>query len=161
MELNIVPLAARLADADVEAARAARRALRKIIRGAGRPGAEEERKAVCGQLMAMLKLGQPAAACREALWMLSEIGGDESAGAIAALLASPEWREDARQALERIPGKKSLAALKEAFEKLADFKIPLAQSLRARGAPAAEAPCVKLKPVKPTGVKRGGEGSKS
>ncbi len=127
----------------------------KIVRAAGRPGAGEERKAAVEQLLALLEPVRPAAVHREALWMLSEIGGDECVAPIAALLSSPETREDARTTLERIPGARSLAALKEALAAAQDgFQLALAQSVRARGAGVPGVPCVKLRPVKPTRVQR-------
>jgi hypothetical protein len=80
--------------------------------------------------------------------MLSEIGGDESVEAIAGLLTNAQLREDARCALERIPGERSLDALKQAFDAAPkDFKTNLALSLRARGEKVDGVPCRKLTPV--------------
>ena len=152
---EITELAHRLVDRDFEAARAARRVMWKLVRRAGRPGAAEEKSAVARELIQLLGEAQPAAVLREALWMLSEIGGDESVGPIASLLSSREAREDARMALQRIPGEKSLAALQAALVSApADFQINIAGSLRARGVEVQGLPCQKLRPVKPTKVMR-------
>src|SRR5690242_10845837 len=111
----IQPLAGLLDDSDFEAARAAKRAMWKIVRHAGRPGAHAERKAVAGELVPLLK--QPSVTVkREALWMLSELGGDDSVEPVAALLGDADVHDDARAALERIPGRKSLAALKAGLD---------------------------------------------
>jgi hypothetical protein len=91
---------------------------------------------------------------RELLWMLSEIGGDESVEPIAALLADTELRDDARMALQRIPGDKSLAALEGGLAAAPnDFKINIAQSLRSRGVTVPGHSCQKMVPTKQTSVK--------
>ena len=91
---------------------------------------------------------------REVLWMLSEIGGLKSIQPIADLLANKELREDARMVLQRIPGRKSIAALRAGLKAAPeDFKINIAQSLRQRGVKVRRFPCVKLVPTKKTNVK--------
>ena len=83
--------------------------------------------------------------------MLSEIGGDESVEPIAALLGDEAFREDARMALERIPGERSLAALRAALQAAPEgFRPHLVQSLRARGEKLdpEKYPCRKLIPTK-------------
>ena len=150
---GIAESAPQLADGDVEVARAAKRSMWKTVRRVGRPGAEDEKRVVVAELVGLLQEGQPAAVYREVLRMLSEIGAAESVGAIAVLLSNKTAREDARMALERIPGEESLAALKSALETApADFKTNLAQSLRARGMQVPGLPCRKLKPTKQTKV---------
>ncbi len=124
----------RLLDApDFELARRTKRALYHIVRHAGRPGAEKERAAVEGKLISLLE-GPSANIRRQALWMLSEIGGNKSIKAMSALLMDPEAREDARCALMRLPGRKVTAAFKTAFAQAPEeFKYALAESLRLRG----------------------------
>jgi len=151
----VKPLAAVITDADVEVGRAAKRGLWAIVHHAGRPGADDEKKPVVAALAGLLDDGQPPAVRREALWMLSEIGGDESVDPIAAILKDKELREDARCALERIPGDKSLAALRAALDSVpAEFKLAVAQSLRTRGVAVdrQKYPCQKLVPRKQTQV---------
>ena len=151
------PLAETMTDANREVALAAKRALAQIVHDAGRPGAEAQKKAVIAQLLLLLGDDRPAAVRREVLWLISEVGGDESVDAVAALLANTELREDARCVLQRIPGDKPLAALRAGLETLpAEFRPAVAESLRARGVPVSGYPDQKLVPTKPTGVKPAG-----
>jgi HEAT repeat protein len=134
---------------EMEVARAAKRALWKIVRQAGRPGADEERKAVEAELIPWLTTGEPNVR-RDFVWMLSEIGGDPSVKPLAALLADKDLREDARAALQRIPGRQSLAALKSALETApADYRPAIAVSLRVRGVKVKDYPDQKLVPTRP------------
>jgi HEAT repeat protein len=136
-----------LSDPDFEVARAAKRALWRIVRYAGRPGAKAERRAVVAELIPVTVQGA-ANVRREFLWMLSEIGGDETVEIVAALLSDPALREDARAALQRIPGRKSLAALKSALETAPeDYRPAIAVSLRVRGANVKGYPSQKLVPA--------------
>jgi HEAT repeat protein len=156
----IGPLAELVTQDDLEVARAAKRGMWHIVRNVGRPGADEVRKAVAADLVQLLEKQPAPVLLREVLWMLSEIGGDEAASAIAPFLDKPDSREDARMALERIPGEKSLALLKTGLEKAPrDHKAPIAQSLRNRGVPISKYPSAKLVPTKPTQVKPLEEGS--
>jgi len=147
------PLGSLLTDRSTEVARAAKNGLCRIARHAGRPGAEAERRSVVAELVALLSHGRPAVVRREVAWMLSEIAGDEAVEPLAALLKDQEVREDARMALERIPGKESLAALQAALsDSPNDFRLSVAQSLRRRGVEVAGLSCQKLVPTAPTGV---------
>ncbi len=150
----VKPLAETMADAHREVALAAKRALAQIVHDAGRPGAGEQKRAVIAQLPLLLGDDHPVAVRREVLWLISEIGGDESVDAVAALLTNADLREDARCVLQRIPGDKSLAALRAGLESLpADFRPAVAESLRARGVPVSGYPDQKLLPTKPTNMK--------
>ena len=150
----VKPLAAVMIDKELEVARAAKRGLWKIVRHAGRPGAGDEKSAVTAELVALLGDSQPASVRREVLWMLSEIARTKSIKPIAALLSNKELREDARMVLQRIPGRRSLAALKAGLKAAPeDFKLNIAQSLRKRGVKVRGLPCVKLVPTKKTSVK--------
>jgi len=147
-------LAKVMTDEDLEVARAAKRALWKIVRVTGRPGAGNERRAVVGKLVELLGDEQPVSVRREVLWMLSEIGTRKSIKPIAALLSNKELREDTRMVLQRIPSKGAVAALKAGLEAAPeDFKLNIAQSLRQRGVKVSGLPCVKLVPTKRTNVK--------
>jgi HEAT repeat protein len=148
------PLAGLMAEKGLEVARAAKRGLWKIVHHIGRPGADDEKNAVIAELIRLLDNEQPVPVRREVLWMLSEIGGDESVSPMAALLSNAELREDARMALERIPGKKSLAAIKTALKNAPeDFAPNIAQSLPQHGVRIRGMPCMKLIPTKQTRVK--------
>ncbi len=145
----VKPLAAIVADAqaDREVARAAQRALWTIVRFAGGPDADDDRPAVAAEITTLLAPERGAALRRDACWMLSEIGGAPEVPALAALLSDREVREDARCALERIPGPESLAALESALAAAEEsFRPALAQSLRARGVAVPGIPCLKLTP---------------
>jgi len=148
----VKPLAALMTDADFEIARAAKRALWKIVHHAGRPGAAQEAKAVEKELIALLA-GSLTVVRREVLWMLSEIGGAEAVSAMAALLSDKEVREDARCALIRLPGREATAALKTVFASAPEeFKFALAESLRQRGEKVSGYPSQKLVPTRQTAV---------
>jgi HEAT repeat protein len=150
----VKPLAKIMTDGDLEIARAAKRALWQIVRYTGRPGANKEKRAVETELIGLLGDDQPTSVRREVLWMLSEIAGRNSVKPIAWLLRNTELREDARMALERIPAKGAVAALKAGFEAAPeDFKPNIAQSLRKRGQEVTGYPSRKLVPTKETNVK--------
>ena len=147
-------LAEVMTDDDLEVARAAKRAMWKIVRHTGRPKANKEKRAVEKELTGLLGRKQPVAVRREVLWMLSEIGARISIKPIAGLMRNKNLREDARMALERIGGKRAVTTLKAAFEKAPeDFKPNIAQSLRKRGQEVDGYPCQKLVPTKKTDVK--------
>jgi HEAT repeat protein len=149
----VQPLATAMTDPDFEVARSAKRAVWVIVRHAGRPGAEAERKAVQGALLPLLK-DQPAPVRREVLWMLSEIGDADAITPMAVLLADAELREDARCALTRMPSPQATQALDTAFKTSPeDFKSALAESLRARGVVVSGYPSQKLKPTKETSLR--------
>jgi len=150
----IKPLAPLMDHKDTEIRRAATRAAWKIVRHAGRPDARREARAVTDELIPLLGDGQPWAVRREAAWMLSEIAGSRAVEPLAKLLNDKDLREHARAALQRIPGRRSLAALKAAFEAAPeDYKPALAESLRIRGQKVENVKSVKLVPVKSTAVK--------
>jgi HEAT repeat protein len=150
----VKPLAKVMTDDELEVARAAKRALWQIVRYTGRPGANQEKRAVETELVALLGDEQPVAVGAEVLWMLSEIGARRSIKPVAGLLSNKDLREDARMALERIGSQRSVAALKAGFEAAPeDFKTNIAQSLRKLGEEVAGYPCQKLVPTKKTDVK--------
>ncbi len=149
----VKPLAAVMTDSDFEIARAATRGLWKIVRQAGRPGADAERQAVARELIGLLATAA-APVCREAVWMLSEIGDEPAVGPIAAQLAKAEVREAARCALERLPHPAAVSALRAALATAPEeFKYALAHSLRVRGEKVEGYPSQKLVPTKQTSVK--------
>lgn len=143
----------------LEVGRAAKRGIWKIVRTVGAPGNAEAKDAVVAELIDLLGDDQPASIRREVLWMLSEIGGEETVEAIRnipGILENKELREDARCSVERIPGQAAIRALADGLEAAPDdFKLALAQSLRARGVEVdpEKYPCQKLVPTKQTSVK--------
>ena len=150
----VKPLAGVMTDQDLEITRAAKRALWKIVHHAGRPGAQDEKRAVASELIELLGEDREVSVRREILWMLSEIGGRRAVRPMARLLAHEDLCEDARMVLERIPGRRSLTALRTAFEAAPeDFKSNIAQSLRRRGDTVSGYSCAKLVPCRKTEVK--------
>lgn len=145
----VKPLAALIPDADFETARAAKRALWKIVRYAGRPGAASERGSCVKELLALLN-DKARPVRREALWMLSEIGDAEVVQPVSNLLSDPDTQEDARAALQRIPGDESIQALQAALLTLPEpYRPAIAVSLRARGVNVSGYPSRKLVPTRP------------
>ncbi len=154
IQSNVQALLAGMCRDDAAAAAADKRELLRAVRRAGRPGGQDDRSQILAELNQALIQDYPLTVRREILWMLSEIGGDESVGRIAESLRHQELRDDARMALERIPGSKSLAALEaELAAATDDFKANIAQSLRRRGVKVAAPPCPKLVPTRETAVK--------
>ena len=116
----------------------------------GAPGVQPAKSSVIRELLGLLGDDQPVALRRNILWLLSEIGGGKSVEAIAGLLKHDALREDARMVLERIPGEESLTALRNALGSVPeDFRLNIAQSLRARGEAVnrEKYPCRKLVPT--------------
>lgn len=147
-------LAKKLSDNDFETARAGKRLLWQMVRRVGRPGNEGQCRAVAGALLALTGKDQPAAVRRECIWMLSEIAGDDCVDAVATMLQEADLREDARMVLERLPGEKSLNALKAGLAAAPpEFKPAIAVSLRVRGVQVPDLPDEKLKPSRQTQVK--------
>jgi hypothetical protein len=144
----VKPLAGLMAHPDFETARAAKRALWKIVRHVGRPKETKERKAVQAELLSLLEAA-PVAIRSEAAWMLSEIGDSRAVAPLAALLMDANVREAARCALERIPTSKAVRALENALETgPGDFRPALANSLRVRGRKVEGCPSQKLIPTR-------------
>jgi HEAT repeat protein len=149
----VKPLATLMAHGDFEIARSAKRALWRIVRLAGRPNADKKRKAVQAELVALLD-SAPLSVRREAVWMLSEIGDSSTVEDIAKLLSEAEAREDARGALERIPGPQATRVLQQAMQTAPeDFRFALANSLRVRGREIKGYPSQKLLASRQTSVK--------
>jgi len=83
---GVEPMAGLMTDENLEVARAAKRALWKIVRHTGRPGADKQKQAVADSLAGLLGGEVPVAIRREVLWMLSEIGDKKAIEPIAKLL---------------------------------------------------------------------------
>jgi HEAT repeat protein len=149
---SIKPMAELMKEPDLEVVGAGQRCLWKIVHTAGRPGAENEKKAVVAELLPLLK--NEGKIRHEVLWMLSELGGDESVAQIGKFLSDKDVREDARAVLQRISRESAVAALKAGLESASqDFKPAIAQALRAKGVKAQGYPSSNLIPSKQTSLK--------
>lgn len=142
------PLARLMNSGGLEVSRAAENAMWRIVRDLGAPEVEHSiKRKLVTQLEALVTNRFPEAVRRQALWMFSEIAGATDAEAIAPLLKEPSLREDARCAIQRIPGEQSVQILwAELEEAPGDFKMNIVQSLRARGESVSGHPCQKLVP---------------
>ncbi|MGQ9761649.1 MAG: hypothetical protein ACUVQH_07030 [Thermogutta sp.] len=153
----LASLAEMAAVGELEISRAANRAMWQIVRYVGVPGRNAERQAVVQALGKLVQNTQlPVQLRRDVVWMLSEIITEEELNESIALhlLMNADLGEDARMALQRIGGPKSVALLKTAMEKAqGDFKAALACSLRKCHVAVTEPPCPKLIPQKQTRVK--------
>ncbi|MCB1125283.1 MAG: hypothetical protein KDM81_02225 [Verrucomicrobiae bacterium] len=143
---GVRPLSDLLVHEDFEVARSAKRAIWKIVRHAGRPGADAEARAVEQALIPLLAHFS-APVRREVLWMLSEVAGEDAAAPIARLLQDREVRDDARCALQRIPGQQATMMLQVALQTAPEeFRYNLAEALRKRGVKVEGYPSKKLQP---------------
>jgi HEAT repeat protein len=143
------PLGEIAAGDNFEIARAANRAIQNIVYFAGRPGAEAEAAAVAAELLGLLDESNPTQLRKDALWMIWQIAGEQATTRVAACLRDPEIAEDARMALERLPGQGATAALQAAFEIASEEDRPaLAYSLGMRGITVEGAADLRLKGVK-------------
>ncbi len=95
--------------------RAAAEALNTMVHSVGKDPSSPNRAAVVKGLLALANSG-PLAARVHALRLLSNIAGEDAVPAIAAHLNSPELREEAVYALERIPGNASVQAIMSAYK---------------------------------------------
>ncbi len=153
----VAPLAKAMTGPDPETARAAKRALWNVVHFAARPpggGASEAGRAVANAIAAVLGPDStPVQARREWVWMLSVIGEEETVPVLAALLAKEDLREDARCALQRIPGRRGVEALRRALvDASPEFAPALADALRALGETVRGFPSRRLVPTRSTTV---------
>ena len=82
--------------------------------GAFHPGADVEARSAAAQLLQLAAPGNPRLVRADALELLGIVGGDAEVKPLAELISDREVGEDARMALERIPGKAAEEALKAA-----------------------------------------------
>ncbi len=147
------PLGEIAAGDNFEIARAANRAIQNIVYFTGRPGAEEEAAAVAAELLGLLDDSNPTQLRKDALWMIWQISGEQATRRVATCLQDPAIAEDARMALERLPGEGATSALQEAFDKASEEDRPaLAYSLGMRGVSVEGVPDLRLQGVKPSTV---------
>jgi HEAT repeat protein len=131
----VKPLAELMKLDDRTKGRAAMLSLQAVVNTAAAPGNEAEKKLVAAELVKVASAtSYPRMVRSDALYFLGLIGGPEDVPGISKLLADRMIREDARMALERIPGDESLQALRKAESSGAtDFRKNIAQSVHNRG----------------------------
>jgi hypothetical protein len=135
---SVIPELGRLSGGDHPGvAHAAAEALTTMVHSVGKDPASPNRAAVVKGLLAVAGNG-PLPARVHALRLLSNVAGDDSVAAIAAHLSSPELREEAIFALERIPGNAPIEAILRAYKLApAEFKPRLLAALGHRRASQA------------------------
>ncbi|MEP7271611.1 MAG: hypothetical protein ABI882_08895 [Acidobacteriota bacterium] len=111
----VLPLAKMIGGHNLAAAKAASEALKRIVHHAARPGTAAEAKAVSTHLLQLATSDQPVAVRREASHLLGYVALEHQAERIASLLRDPVLREDVRQTLQRIPGRKVDTVLEDAL----------------------------------------------
>lgn len=116
-------------------AKAAVEAMRVIAHYAARPGSKEK-EAVSTELIQLADSAKPRMVRADALQLVGTLGDAKAIPTLTKLLADTDVQEDARMALERIPGMASLSALrtaqKQAAAKNSAFEKNLQQSLNNR-----------------------------
>ena len=132
---KIIPLSDLCSSEDKPVSKAAKGLLEAIAHRAARPGAKEEAKEVSEKLLDVASSSRPVLVRAWALHLLGFTADGRAVPKIARLLEVPEVQEEARLALERIPGSAATSALKSASKKtVAPFRSNVEQSLRAREA---------------------------
>jgi len=131
----IPPLGKLMAGEDKGVARAARLAMEVIVANAGAPGGGGKRLDVSRALCDLVKTKQPATVRAIQIRMLALVGGDEVVPTLSGLLADQDVGDDARQALQRIPGQAATDALLAALDRATPEKKPgFINALAHRGA---------------------------
>lgn len=107
----IVPLGQVMAGNDPAAGKAALEALRVVAHHAARPGATLERRTASRELLKLTVSSFPRHVRAEAIHLLGCIGGADVVPALRTLIRDRGVSDDARMALQRIPG----GAARQAF----------------------------------------------
>lgn len=110
----ILPLGKVYSGSDQPAGRAAYEAIKRITYNAGRPGATAEAKAASESLLKLTSPEYPRQVRADAIELLGIVAGEAESKPLADLMSDKDVGEDARLALERIPGKAAEDALKAA-----------------------------------------------
>ena len=130
----VAPLADLMREDDRTIGKAAKMAVHQIVHHAGRPEARADALAVSAELLKVAESKtRPRMVRSDCLYWVGLIGSAEVVPGLSRLLGDHVVREDARLALERLPGDESLRALHDAAATAPpDFKPNLQQSLHNR-----------------------------
>ena len=121
------------ASGDPGAARAACEALKRICYNAGRPGATVEANTAATHLVTLTSKEYPRHVRADAMLLLGLVGTATTAALLSTFLTDMDVREDARMAIERIPGSEVDDVLRKAARVVpADYRSAIDQSLRHR-----------------------------
>ncbi len=141
----VLPLGDMAGSTNQPMAVAALQALRNITLRSALPDAESRPAEIAAALLKLTTPDRPRRVRTEALHLVSLAGGDEVVSRIAALLGDAEVRDDARMALERIPGETAGAALLDAQAGAeGDFRLQLIHSIGQKATPAAHDGLLKI-----------------
>ncbi|HOJ33095.1 MAG TPA: hypothetical protein PKY35_13300 [Candidatus Hydrogenedentes bacterium] len=134
LELADIPsLLQLIGDANFEVSRTAKMALDRVVASCGQVGKEEQKKQVTQALTDMLSSTLATEVKREILRRLGILGDDSAVAAIRKLLLDEHLGEDAKMALERIPGESSVCALVEVLPQASpQMQISILGSLKKR-----------------------------
>jgi len=122
-----------MASPDKSIAKCAKGALETITHYAARPGSPTEARAVSNNLLKLADSTRPHMVRADALTLVAYVGDGHCVPTLVKLLNDYDVHEEARLALERIPGSASLNALKKAATSVPEnYKANIAQSLHDR-----------------------------
>ncbi|MCP4638834.1 MAG: hypothetical protein GY851_00300 [bacterium] len=107
----VPPIGALVGSDTFYTSQAAERALANLTHHAARPSADAERTAVAGELVKLIADTYPDKTRREALRLLAFVGGEAQVAPVAALLMEQSIADEARLALDQIPGEAASKAL--------------------------------------------------
>ena len=132
--LGVVPLGDLAASPDKGIAKSARGALQNIVHYAARPGSRAEAHSVSVELLKVASdRDRPRTVRADALHLIGFTADSQTVPGVARLLSDSEIRDEARMALERIPGSAATGALRQAAQSASDdFRPALQQSLHNR-----------------------------
>ncbi len=135
----VLPLARLAETGEPEIREAVLRAIDVVTAYAGRPGAQEEQRAVAQALVEAVQSSDDTQLRREFLHYLGLLASDPEVPVLARLLEDPATGEDARIALERIPGDLATRALITALRSASSesVRLRLVDALARRQAPEA------------------------
>ena len=128
---DVINVLAELASSDDKGiALSATGAMDKIAHYAARPGAKIEAEKVTRELLKVASSTHPRMVRANAIQLTGFIGDNLAVGGLARLMKDKEVREDARLALELIPGNLAETALKELAKAAAETKEGFEANLR-------------------------------
>ena len=131
---KIDALAVAIAAGDHQSIHQARLDLERAALHATRPDATTERDAWANDLAAALESSDSTLLTRDCLYLLSILGSDSHARAIASKVDDPATADEALMALQRIPGDAAAVALRTILARATGpLRLRIVEALAARG----------------------------